>query len=50
MSQTYNYNIKRSKLQDIQLGIFKVYAFCWKIQQRALGPAESAEGFTGICL
>ena len=46
MSQTYNYNIKRSKLQDIQLGILKVYAFCWKIQQRALGPGESAEGFT----
>ena len=50
MSQTYNYNIKRSKLQDIQLGILKVYAFCWKIQQRALGPGESAEGFTDICL
>ena len=50
MSQTYNYNIKRSKLQDIQLGILKVYAFCWKIQQRALGPGESAEGVTIICL
>ena len=33
MSQRYNDNIKRLKLQDIQLGILKVYAFCWKISR-----------------
>ena len=44
MSQTYNDNIKRSYLQDTQLGILKLYAFCWKIQQRASGPGKSAAG------
>ena len=32
MSQKYNENIKRSKPQDTQLKIFKISAFCWKIQ------------------
>ena len=38
--------MKRPKLQDTQLGILKFYAFCQKIQQRALGPGESAVGVT----
>ena len=33
MSQRYD-NIKRPKLQDTQLGILKIYAFCQKVQQR----------------
>ena len=44
MSQTYNDNIKRPKLQDILLGILKTYAFCRKLQQRALGSGESTAG------
>ena len=43
MSQRYNDNI-RPKPQDTQLGILKIYAFCWKIQQRASGPGEGAAG------
>ena len=46
MSQTYNDNIKRPKPQDTQLGILKIYPFCWKIQQRNLDPGESATGVT----
>ena len=46
MSQTYNDNIKRAKLQNAQLGILRIYAFCWKIQQRMFGPGESAAGVT----
>ena len=46
MSQLYNDNIKRSKPQDIQLGILKIYAFSWEIQQRASGPGESVAGVT----
>ena len=46
MSQTYNDNIKRPKLQDTQLGISKIYLFCQKIQQRSSGPGESAAGVT----
>ena len=46
MSQTYSDNIKRPKPQDTQLGILKIYTFCRKIQQRALGPGESAAGVT----
>ena len=46
MSQTYNDNIKRLKPQDTQLGILKIYAFCWKIQQNELGPGESTAGVT----
>ena len=44
MSQIYNDNIKRPKLQDVLLGILKIYAFYLKIQQRALGPGESTAG------
>ena len=32
MSQIYNDNIKRPKLQDIPLGILKIYTFYQKIQ------------------
>ena len=46
MSQRYNDSIKRQKLQDSQLGILKIYAFCRKIQQRAFCPGESAIGVT----
>ena len=46
MSQRYNDNIKRPKLQDTQQGILKIYSFCWKIQQKALGPGESTAGVT----
>ena len=41
MSQRYNDNIKKPKLKGNQLGISKIYAFCWEIQQRALGRGES---------
>ena len=46
MSQTYYDNIKKPKLQDTQLGILKIYAFCQKIQQRASCPEESIAGVT----
>ena len=46
MSQWYNDNIKSSKPQDTQLGILKIYAFSWEIQQRASGPGESVAGVT----
>ena len=46
MSQTCNDNIKRAKLQNAQLGIVRIYAFCWKIQQRVFGPGEGAAGVT----
>ena len=46
MSQRYNDNIKRPKLQDTQLGILKIYVFCQKIQQRVSGPGESAGDVT----
>ena len=42
MSQTYNDNLKRPKLQNAQLGILKICTFCLKIQQMALGPGERA--------
>ena len=42
-SQRYD-SIKRPKLQDTQLGILRIYAFCQKIQQRAAGPGESTVG------
>ena len=46
MSQRYNDNTKRPKLKENQLGILKMYAFRWKIQQRASGPVESTIGVT----
>ena len=45
MSQIYNDNI-RPKPLDIPLGILKIYAFYWKIQQRTLGPGENTAGVT----
>ena len=44
MSQVYNDNIKRPKLQGILLRILKVYGFYWKIQQTASSPGESTAG------
>ena len=44
MSQRCNDNIKKPKLQDNQLGILKIYIFCLKIHEKALGPEESAAG------
>ena len=46
MSQRYNDKTKRPKPKENQLEILKIYAFCQKIQQRALAPAESAAGVT----
>ena len=34
MSQRYNDNIKRQKLQDSQLGILKIYAFLGLLSRR----------------
>ena len=50
MSQRYNDNTKRPKLQDSQLGILIFFAFCWENQQRALGPGESAAGVTDLSM
>ena len=44
MSQRYNDNIKRPKLQDTQLGILNIYVFCREVEQRASGPGKSAAG------
>ena len=46
MSQIYNDNIKRVKLQDIPLRVLKIYAFYQKIQQRTSGPGENTAGVT----
>ena len=35
MSQRYIDNTKKLKLQDTQVGIFKIYAFFHKTEQRA---------------
>ena len=50
MSQRYNDNTKRPKLQDTQLGILNFFAFCWENQQKALGPGESAAGVTDLSM
>ena len=42
--------IKRPKLKEDQLGILKIHAFCWKIQQRALGPEQSTAGVMYLSL
>ena len=39
---------QRPNPQDTQLGILKIYAFCWKIQQEASAPGLSAAGFTYV--
>ena len=44
MSQRYNDSTKMPQLKENQPGILKIYAFCWKIQQRGLGPGDSAAG------
>ena len=31
---------------DCKLQTVNIYAFCWKIQQRASGPGDSAAGVT----
>ena len=45
-----NDNIKRPKPEENQLGILKIYTFCWKIQQRASGPGESAADVTYVSM
>ena len=42
MSQRYNGNTERPQLKENQSGILKIHVFCWKIQQRGLGPGDSA--------
>ena len=49
MSQKCKENTKRPKPQNTQLGILKIFAFCWKIKQRTLGPGESAARVTCVC-
>ena len=44
MSQRHNDNIKIPKPKENQLGILKIYAFCWNIQQSASGSGESTVG------
>ena len=46
MSQRYNDNKKRPKPKENQLGILKVYIFCWKIQLRA--SRERCRGYISI--
>ena len=48
MSQKCKENTKRPKPQHTQLGILKIFAFCWKIKQRALAPGESAARVTYV--
>ena len=50
MSQRYNDNKKRPKPKENQLGILKVYIFCWKIQQRASSPYEKVAGVTYLSM
>ena len=45
MSQRYNDNTKRPKPQDTQ-----IYLFCRKIQQKVLGPGETAAGVTYLSM
>ena len=49
-SQRYTNNIKRGKLKENQPGTLKIYAFCQKIQQTALGPRDSAAGITYLSM
>ena len=46
MSQRYNDNTKKPKLNETQPGILKIYICCWKIQQKGLSAGESAAGIT----
>ena len=45
-----NDSIKKPKPKENQLGILKIYAFCWKIQQSASGPGESAAEVTYLSI
>ena len=47
-SQRYDDKAKRPKPQVSHLGILSVYAFCWKINQRALGPGEALLGYVFV--
>ena len=42
ISERYNGFIKKPKSEENQLGILKIYTFCQKIQQKALGAGQSA--------
>ena len=42
LGQRFNDNRKRQKPKENQQGMLKIYAFCWKIQQRTSGQGESA--------
>ena len=48
MSQRHSDNTKRPQPKEIQLGILKLYVFCQKIKQKALGPRESTAGVTNL--
>ena len=50
MTQRYNDNTKTPKPQHSQLGFLKIYTFCWKKQQKALGLGESAAGVMNLSL
>ena len=50
MSQIYNDNTKRPKLQDIRLRILKIYAIYQKIQQRISGQERALLELRGTCL
>ena len=45
MSQRCNEN---TKPLDTQLMILKIYAFCWKFQQRVSGARDSTVGVTSV--
>ena len=49
MRQRYNDNTARSKPQENQLGILKIYTFCQKIRQ-ILQVQESAAGVTYLSI
>ena len=39
-----------SKPHDTQQGISKIYAFCWKIQQGALGQSAAGVTYLTLCM
>ena len=49
MRQRYD-NIKRQEPKENQLGILKIYTFCQKVQQRALGSGQSTAGVTYLSM
>ena len=50
MSQRHNGNTKRSNPKENQLGISKIYAFYWNIQQVALDPGVSFAGIRYVSM